>query len=57
MLMWSATWPEEVRELAEDFLEDTDEYVHLNIGSTELQANHNIKQVIEMTDRSEKISK
>ncbi len=55
--MWSATWPEEVRELAEDFLEDTDEYVHLNIGSTELQANHNIKQVIEMTDRSEKISK
>nr|KAF6460535.1 hypothetical protein HJG59_011449 [Molossus molossus] len=28
-LMWSATWPKEVRQLAEDFLKD---YIHINIG-------------------------
>ena len=41
-LMWSATWPKEVRRLAEDFLT---EYVHINIGATSLHANHNILQV------------
>jgi superfamily II DNA/RNA helicase len=30
VLMWSATWPREVRRLAEDFLTD---YMHINIGS------------------------
>uniref|UniRef100_I3JNX0 RNA helicase n=1 Tax=Oreochromis niloticus TaxID=8128 RepID=I3JNX0_ORENI len=29
-LMWSATWPKEVRQLAEDFLKD---YVQINVGS------------------------
>lgn len=38
-LMWSATWPKEVRELAEDFLKD---YIHINTGALELSANHNI---------------
>jgi superfamily II DNA/RNA helicase len=42
VLMWSATWPKEVRRLAEDFLTD---YVHINIGATSLHANHNILQV------------
>ena len=50
MLMWSATWPTEVRALARDFftteVNDGQGYVHLNIGSTELQANHNISQNI-----------
>lgn len=40
-LMWSATWPKEVRQLAEDFLGT---YVQLNVGSLELSANHNITQ-------------
>lgn len=40
--MWSATWPKEVQALAEDFL---DNYVQVNIGSLELAANHNIRQV------------
>ena len=48
--MWSATWPTEVRALARDFftteVNDGQGYVHLNIGSTELQANHNISQNI-----------
>ena len=50
--MWSATWPQEVRQLARDFFttetKDGQGYIHLNIGSTELQANHNIKQIVEV---------
>lgn len=54
-LMWSATWPKEVRRLAEDFLGD---YVQINIGSLELSANHNIKQIVTIcpdTDKEEKL--
>lgn len=43
--MFSATWPKEVRGLAEDFLK---EYVQVNVGSLELSANHNIKQIIKI---------
>ena len=53
MLLWSATWPEDVRELAEDFLDaahsdKAEDYVHLNIGSIELQAAPSIQQNIEV---------
>ena len=53
MLMWSATWPEDVKDLADDFLipshsEETEQYVQLNIGSTELQAAQTIQQNIEI---------
>lgn len=51
-LMWSATWPREVRNLAQDFLGD--DYMQLTIGSTELCANHNIKQVIRLCEEHEK---
>lgn len=44
MLMWSATWPKEVQHLAQDFLRESEAFVHLNIGSVDLQANKNIKQ-------------
>ena len=47
VLMWSATWPKEVRKLAEDFLQ---EYVHINIGSLSLSANHNIMQIVDICD-------
>jgi len=48
-LMWSATWPKEVRNLAEDFLRD---YVQLTVGSLNLTANHNILQIVDVcTDR------
>ncbi|VEL35946.1 unnamed protein product, partial [Protopolystoma xenopodis] len=50
-LMWSATWPKEVRALANDFLTD---YIQINIGSSKLHANHNIKQVVEVLQESEK---
>lgn len=53
-LMWSATWPKEVRTMAEDFLK---EYVQINIGALQLHANHNITQIVDVCDESEKPAK
>lgn len=50
-LMWSATWPDEVQALAEDFLDD---YIQVNIGGTSLHANHNIKQIVEVVHAEDK---
>ena len=49
--MWSATWPKEVRQLAEDFLQD---YIQVYIGSQDLAANHRITQVVEVVSEFEK---
>jgi len=49
--MWSATWPKEVRQLAQDFLHD---YIQVNIGSMELSANHRITQIVEVLSDFEK---
>ncbi|ESP03796.1 hypothetical protein LOTGIDRAFT_110000 [Lottia gigantea] len=53
-LMWSATWPNEVRKLAEDFLKD---YIQINIGALTLAANHNILQIIDVCQEYEKEQK
>ncbi|XP_054464195.1 probable ATP-dependent RNA helicase DDX17 [Anoplopoma fimbria] len=53
-LMWSATWPKDVRQLAEDFLKD---YVQINVGALELSANHNILQIVDVCIESEKDNK
>lgn len=50
-LMWSATWPEDVRSLAEEYLND---YIQIIVGSTELHANHNIKQNVRVMTEVEK---
>ncbi|KAL3082856.1 hypothetical protein niasHS_010658 [Heterodera schachtii] len=50
-LMFSATWPKEVRSLAADFQVNP---VHLNVGSLELAANHNIQQHVEVIDEYSK---
>lgn len=50
-LMWSATWPKEVRQMASDFLND---YIQVNIGSMELSANHRITQIVEVVSDFEK---
>lgn len=55
VLMWSATWPKEVRRLAADFLGD--DCIQLNIGSLELSANHNIRQIIKICSDSDKEEK
>lgn len=49
--MWSATWPKEVRQLAQDFLHD---YIQVNIGSMDLSANHRILQIVEIISDFEK---
>ncbi|KAL2020374.1 hypothetical protein VTK56DRAFT_8503 [Thermocarpiscus australiensis] len=53
-LMWSATWPKEVRALAADFLTD---FIQVNIGSMDLAANHRITQIVEVVNESEKRDK
>ncbi|XP_058836792.1 uncharacterized protein LOC131693185 [Topomyia yanbarensis] len=51
VLMWSATWPKEIRKLAEEFLRD---YIQINIGSLNLAANENILQIIDCCQEYEK---
>ena len=53
-LMFSATWPNEVRHLAKEFLKD---YVQVNIGSQDLSANHSILQIIDVCQEFEKETK
>ena len=43
VLMWSAMWLKEFKQLASDFL--SKDYVQINIGSMDLSANHKILQV------------
>jgi len=47
--LYSATWPKEVRNLAEDFLGNN--YIHVTIGDSELAANENIKQTVKIVDK------
>jgi hypothetical protein len=53
-LMWSATWPREVQSIANEFLK---EFKEVHIGSIELKANTDIKQIVEVVSDHEKISK
>jgi len=53
-LMWSATWPKEVRKLASDYLKD---FVQLNVGSLNLAANPNIQQIVDVCQEQEKEAK
>ncbi|EYC14005.1 hypothetical protein Y032_0042g659 [Ancylostoma ceylanicum] len=50
-LMFSATWPKEVRALAADFQHDA---AFLNVGSMELAANHNITQFVDVIEEHAK---
>ncbi|XP_023019934.1 uncharacterized protein [Leptinotarsa decemlineata] len=53
-LMWSATWPKEVKKLATDFLKNP---VQINIGSKNLSANNNIIQIVDVCQEHEKETK
>lgn len=55
-LMWSATWPREVQQLARDFLRDGNP-IEVHIGSLEIKASHHITQVIEFAEEHEKMSR
>ena len=50
-LMWSATWPKEVVSMANDFLTN---FYQVTVGSLELTANHDIKQIVHVTEDYEK---
>lgn len=49
-LMWSATWPREVQQLARDYLRD---YLQVNIGSRELGASHTVTQKVILIEPSD----
>lgn len=50
-LMWSATWPIKVRNLAKSYMND---YVQINVGQDELTLNKRIKQEIRIIKRHDK---
>ena len=52
MLMWSATWPTEIQQLAYDYLGD---FTQVKIGTGELTANPNITQEVVVCDRMDKL--
>jgi len=52
--LFSATWPEAIRNLAREFLTDP---VKVTVGSDALSANKKIKQVIEVIDENDKDEK
>lgn len=50
-LMWSATWPKEVQDLAHDFLTNP---IQVNVGSLGLQVTNHVKQVIKCIREEQK---
>mmetsp|Transcript_40400 Transcript_40400/g.66349 ORF Transcript_40400/g.66349 Transcript_40400/m.66349 type:complete len:555 (-) Transcript_40400:146-1810(-) len=46
-LMWSATWPKEIQQIASSYMSDP---IRVQIGSTELHANSNIEQCFRALD-------
>jgi len=55
-LMYSATWPKEVRRLADDFQTQA-RMIMIGNGSDELVANKNIKQIVEVVQEWDKPAK
>lgn len=53
-LMWSATWPREVRSLAMNYLTD---FIQVTIGDDNLKANAKITQKVEIVDWQDKKTK
>jgi ATP-dependent RNA helicase DDX5/DBP2 len=51
VLMWSATWPKEVKNLAQDYLH---EYYQVTVGSLELTGNKDVTQTIEVCTDQDK---
>uniref|UniRef100_A0A6S9IVW3 RNA helicase n=1 Tax=Ditylum brightwellii TaxID=49249 RepID=A0A6S9IVW3_9STRA len=51
VLMWSATWPKEVENLARDYLK---EFYQVTVGSLDLAGNKDVTQVIEVCSDQDK---
>lgn len=54
VLMWSATWPPAVQNLARDYL---GEYYQVTVGSLDLTGNKDVTQVVEVCTDQEKYTK
>jgi len=54
-LMWSATWPPEVKRLAGDICKENP--VHINVGSLDLRTAHTIRQYVEVVQEQDKRSR
>ena len=54
-VMFSATWPEEIRSLADKFLKK--DVLRVIVGGEELSANHRVKQIVECVVAHEKDKK
>jgi len=50
-LLWSATWPKEIQQLAHDFLINP---IQVNIGSLQLSANESVAQDIRIVEETNK---
>eukprot|EP00191_Tetraselmis_sp_GSL018_P000959 CAMPEP_0177609298 /NCGR_PEP_ID=MMETSP0419_2-20121207/18998_1 /TAXON_ID=582737 /ORGANISM="Tetraselmis sp., Strain GSL018" /LENGTH=518 /DNA_ID=CAMNT_0019104181 /DNA_START=121 /DNA_END=1677 /DNA_ORIENTATION=+ len=53
-LLWSATWPKDVQQIASEFLSNPYQVL---IGSADLKANHRIKQNVEIVEEHQKYGK
>lgn len=53
--MFSATWPEEIRALAANYLHA--DAIRVTVGSEDLSANHRVTQIVECIDANQKDSK
>jgi ATP-dependent RNA helicase DBP3 len=51
-VMFSATWPESIRQLAEKYLKPN--VIRITVGSEELCANHRVTQIVEIVQQHEK---
>lgn len=51
VLMWSATWPKEVQQLAKDYLQ---EFYQVTVGSLDLAGNKDVTQLAEVTTDQDK---
>lgn len=51
-VMFSATWPESIRSLADKYLKH--DVIRVTVGSEELSANHRVKQIVECIQMYEK---
>jgi len=51
-LLWSATWPNEVKRLAADICKENP--VHINVGSLDLRTAHTIRQYVEVVQEHDK---
>jgi ATP-dependent RNA helicase DBP3 len=51
-IMFSATWPEEIRKLANTYLKN--DVIRIVVGGDELSANHRVTQIVECIDKFSK---